>query len=91
MMAVRENQVVWFWKDGEGRNAIPEPAIVTKLHDDGIAVDLWIFCGHGAQRAEEKVMVREIGAKAPLIRYVTVKHDGSATPPVDKSEVEKKK
>jgi len=72
MSAVRPNQIVWYWQDGEGRGKKPEPAIVTKVFEDG-AVDLWVFCGHGAQRSEGRVAIREEGAVQPIIRYATVK------------------
>jgi hypothetical protein len=88
MSTVRVNQTVWFWKDGEGRGRQPEPAIVTKVHTDGTlvpcvdprkvppepcVVDLWVFCGHGAQRSETKVAIRLDDAQRPLVRYATLK------------------
>ena len=70
-MALRENQQVWFWKDGEGRNRLPEPAIVTKVRGEK-TVDLWVFCQHGAQRVETMVAVRSDTDQQPLVRYATM-------------------
>jgi hypothetical protein len=72
MSNLQVNQTVWFWKDGEGRGRQPEPAIVTKVHDENM-VDLWVFCGHGAQRSETKVAIRLDDAQRPLVRYATLK------------------
>jgi len=72
MIAVRVNQIVWFWKDGEGRDRQPEPAIVTAVLGES-SVDLWVFCGHGAQRAEKAVAIAADEGVRPLVRYATVK------------------
>jgi hypothetical protein len=74
------NSIVWFWKNGEGRGISPEPAIVTRVLDE-TTVDLWVFCGHGAQREERNVQV--VGydldglpydvPNPPRVRYVTLK------------------
>ena len=72
MAAMRVNQVVWFWKDGEGRDRQPEPAIVTAVYGE-TSVDLWVFCQHGAQRTEKAVAVASDEPGGPLVRYATVK------------------
>jgi len=69
MSAPRLNQIVWFWKDGEGRGKQPEPAIVMVVHDES-TVDLWVFCGHGAQRPETKVSIKDGGGLQ--VRYATL-------------------
>lgn len=72
MAAPRPNQIVWYWKDGEGSDRKPEPAIVMSVKEDGTA-NLWVFCQHGAQRLEENVAIRGDEDTQPLVRYATYK------------------
>jgi hypothetical protein len=74
------NDVVWFWKDGEGRGRNAEPAIVTDIDEAAGMVDLWVFCGHGGQRTETKVALKgnpedlpyAVPGGEPRVRYATL-------------------
>jgi hypothetical protein len=68
MPNLRLSQLVWFWKDWDGRGGHPEPAIVTAIHDE-MTVDLWVFCPHGAQRPESKVPLRDDRVGQPPLPY----------------------
>jgi len=88
MTGLRVNQILWFWKDGQGRGKLPEPGFVYCIHDEN-TVDLWIFCQHGAQRIEEKVAVRQDDDTAPLVRYATFKPTPTEPPAQGKESVKK--
>lgn len=90
-MALQVNQIVWFWRNGEGFGVVPEPAIVTRVVDSNL-VDLWVLTQLVAQRPEDSVEVVVSDVAKKNKRHATLEYAGIqvSAPKVESAKETKK-